>query len=248
MSAVRYAVKGRIARLTLARPEKLNAIDAATMDDLAAAWVRYRDDDGAWLAILTGEGRAFSAGADKSWFEKAALGQDALGEMQRLVAKDPFWSGALDKPVIAAVNGLAVGAAVDLVLRSDLRVAAESAFLLQAEVQRGNFMLFHDNMPSAMAAEMIAGFKIDARRAYEVGVFNRLSPDGKTLDAALEMADELLSRPRDALREALKLLRDLKYAGAVVPRALIDRYATTVSKSFVGSDAWKRATDDILKK
>lgn len=247
MTLVRYEKDGHLAVITLCRSDRLNALNEPMMAELRAAWIRYRDDDDAWLAMLTAEGRAFSAGADRSWFADARQGDDALGRMQRLVGRDPYWSGALDKPTMVALNGLAVGAGVDLVLRADFRVAAESAVLQQAEVERGNFMLFHDQLPPAIAAEMIAGFPISARRAYEVGVFNRVVPDAELAAAARAMAAELLSRPPLVLHEALKLLRDLKYAGAVVPRSLIDRHTTEISRRLVDTDDWREATAGLLE-
>ena len=248
MKTVRYEKSGHLVVITLSRPEKLNALNEELMAGLREAWVRYRDDDDAWLAILTAEGRAFCAGADKSWFAAASGGRDALGAVQRLIREDPYWSGALDKPTMVSVNGLAVGAAVDLVLRADFRVAAQSAVFRQAEVERGNFMLFHDNLPSAIAAEMMAGFPITAQRAYEVGMINRLVPDAALREVTQAMADELLSRPPLVLHEALKLLRDLKYAGTMVPRSLVDRYATEVSRGFVQTEDWKEATAALLEK
>lgn len=247
MTLVRYEKDGHLVVITLCRAEKLNALDEAMMTGLREAWTRYRDDDDAWLAMLTAEGRAFSAGADRSWFAQAMRGVDALSRMQRLVGMDPYWSGALDKPTMVAVNGLAVGAGVDLVLRADFRVAADSAVLRQAEVERGNFMLFHDQLPPAIAAEMIAGFPIGARRAYELGVFNRIAPQAELQDVARAMADELLSRPPLVLHHALKLLRDLKYAGAVVPRSLIDRYTIEVSRGLVDTEDWREATGALLE-
>lgn len=247
MTLVRYEKDGHLAIITLRRPEKLNALNEAMMEELREAWIRYRDDDDAWLAMLTAEGRAFSGGADRSWFVDAQQGGDALGRMQRLVGRDPYWSGALDKPTMVAVNGMAVGAGVDLVLRADFRVAAENAVLRQAEVERGNFMLFHDLLPPAIAAEMIAGFPVSARRAYEIGVFNRLASDADVMTVARAMADELLSRPPLVLHQALKLLRDLKYAGAIVPRTLIDRYATEVSRGLVDTEDWREATAGLLE-
>ena len=77
---VQYARQDHLATLTLHRPEKLNAIDAPMQAALAAAWQRFEADDEAWVAILTGSGRAFCAGADRSWFQRIAAGEDGLGE------------------------------------------------------------------------------------------------------------------------------------------------------------------------
>lgn len=248
MSLVRYEKTHHLVTITLSRPEKLNALSEELMAELCMAWRRYGDDDDAWLAILAAEGRAFSAGADKSWFEKAQNGEDSLRLVQDAIRRDPYWSGTLDKPTMVAVNGLAVGGGVDLVLRADFRVAAQSATFLQAEVERGNFMLFHDNLPPAIAAEMMAGFPISAQRAYDVGMVNRVAADQQLMEEARAMADTLLSRPPLVLRQALKLLRDLKYAGTIVPRSLIDRYTTEISRGFVATEDWKEANAAMLEK
>jgi len=249
MALVEYEKKGNhLVVVRLNRPEKLNAFDMDMTVALGEAWIRYRDDDDAWIAILTGTGRAFTAGADKSWFDMALKGQDSVGIFLDLTSKDLYWSGHLDKPVITAVNGFAIGAGLDLVLRSDLRIAGESAWFQQPEVERGNFMLFNDNLPHAISAEMVAGFRISAKRAYDVGMINRVTSDEKVMDTALELAGELLTRVPLALHHALKTLRDIKNAGTVVPRSMIDQYTTTLSKALMNTEDFKEATSALLEK
>ncbi len=249
MAAVEYEKRdGHLVVITMNRPERLNAIDEAMLTGLRDSWLRFSDDDDAWVAVLRGSGRAFTAGADKSWFEKAQRGESTPEEFLNLTAQDLYWSGRLDKPVITAVNGLAVGAGVDLALRSDLRVAAESAWFQQAEVQRGNFMLFNDSLPHAIAAELAAGFRIPAQRAYEVGMVNRLAPDNKVMDAAMELAEGLLSRVPLAVLYALKTLRDMKNVPAMVPRRLVDHYTTVVSNSLMNTEDFKEATAAMIEK
>lgn len=248
MGIVRYEKKGHLVTVTLNRPEKLNALSLEMLEELRKAWFRYRDEDDAWVAILSGAGRAFCAGADKSLFAKAQQGYDYLGEFLHAVMMDPFWSGKLEKPVIAAVNGYAIGGGLELVLKSDLRVAGETANFQQPEVERGNIVVFYDNLPSAIAAEMMSGFMIPARRAFEVGMINRLVPDEKVMDAAIEMAETLLSRPPLVLHNALKILRDLKNAGTIVPRSMLNHYSTSLSKELVATEDWKEATAALLEK
>jgi enoyl-CoA hydratase/carnithine racemase len=249
MAAVEYEKRdGHVVVITMNRPERLNGIDEEMLAGLRDSWLRFSNDDDAWVAVLTGAGRAFTAGADKSWFEKAQRGESTPEQFLDLTAQDLYWSGRLDKPVITAVNGLVVGAGVDLTLRSDLRVAAESAWFQQAEVQRGNFMLFNDNLPHAIAAELTAGFRIPARRAYEVGMVNRVAPDDKVMDAAMEVADGLLSRVPLAVFYALKTLRDMKNVPAMVPRRLLNHYTTVVSNSLMNTEDYKEATTAMLEK
>lgn len=248
MALVEYEKKNHLVIITMNRPEKKNALNEDMLRSLREAWRRYQDDEGAWLAIITGRGDAFTVGADKTWFVKALQGEDSLGMFSRSIAQDPYWSGTLDKPTIAAVNGLAIGAGVDLVLRADLRIACESASFKQLEVERGNVMIFFDNLPCAIAAEMISGFAISARRAYEVGILNRVVQDDKLMDTAMEMAEELLSRPPLALYHALKILRDMKNAATIVPRSLINHYTNELSRNLFRTEDFHEATAALLEK
>jgi enoyl-CoA hydratase/carnithine racemase len=249
MALVEYEKNDRhLATITLNRPDRLNAFDADMTVALGEAWAKFSNDEDAWVAILTGRGRAFTAGADKSWFDMAAKGGDAVGTFQSLIARDPYWSGRLDKPVIAAVNGFAIGTGLDLVLRSDLRVAGENTWFQQPEVSRGNVMVFFDGLPHAIAAEMIAGFRIPAKRAYDVGMINRVVADEKVMDAAIEVADELLTRVPLALYHALKILRDIKNAAAIIPRTMMDHYTTVLSKELMKTEDFKEATAALLNK
>jgi enoyl-CoA hydratase/carnithine racemase len=248
MTLVEYEKRdNHLAIITLNRPEKLNAVNEELLADLRKSWLRYQEDEDAWLAILTGKGRAFTAGADKSWFERSLQEADSLGICLEKISKDHYWSGTLDKPVIAAINGFCVGFGLDLVLKSDLRVAADSAWFQQPEVARGNVVVLFDNLPGAMAAEMISGFRISARRAYEVGMINRIAPDGQVLETALEMAEDLLQKTPLALYHALKILRDLKNGGTVVPRRMLDHYTTALSKELTRTEDYQATTAALLK-
>ena len=249
MSYVEYEKKNNhIAVITLNRPEKLNALNPEMMADLCKAWIKYSDDDDAWIALLTGKGRAFTCGGDKSWIELAAKGQGGPDVFWKATLKDPYWSGQLEKPVVTAVNGLTIGAGVDLFLRSDLRIAAESAWFKQAEVDRGNIMIFYDNLPCAMAAEMISGFTISAQRGYDVGMINRVVPDDKVMDTAMEMAEELLTRVPLAVHNALKILRDIKNTSTAIPRQMLNHYTTLLSKELIQTEDFKEATSALVEK
>lgn len=248
MHHVEYAKKDHLATITLNRPDKLNAFNRDMLMALRESWIRYRDDEDAWIAVLTGSGKAFSAGADKEWFEKSLSGDTSIDDFTDITSRDPYWSGQLDKPVVAAVNGPCVGAGLHLVLRADLRTAAQSAWFQQPEVQRGGIMVMFDNLPCAIASEMISGFRISAQRAYEVGMINRLFPDDALMEGSMKLAEELLDRQPLALYHALKMLRDVKNAAAVVPRSLIDRYAVELSKSLMNTEDWTEGATAFLEK
>ena len=248
MGAVEYQKKNHLSIIALNRPEKLNTFTEEMFVALRECWTRFYEDEDAWIAILTARGKSFSAGADKEWFRKTLAGEASVETFAKLTEKDPYWSGKLDKPVIAAVNGFCIGAGVDLVLRADMRTAAQGAWFQQIEVQRGNVAFFFDNLPGAIAAEMISGFRITAQRAYEVGMINRVIPEDQLMDKTMELAEELLTRQPLALYHALKLLRDMKNASAVVPRNLIDRYTTELSKALMHTEDWKEGAVAFLGK
>jgi enoyl-CoA hydratase len=234
---VQYATQGHLATLTLDRPAKLNAIDAPMQAALAAAWERFEQDEDAWIAILTGNGRAFCAGADRSWFERIARGEDGMGEFLAGVNRDPYWSGALSKPTIVAVEGLALGAGLDLVLRADLRVAADNARFQLPEVDLGSVIVLWDNLPYALTAELLAGFPLDAPRAHAAGMLNRLAPPGGALAAAETLAAELLAKPRDALRAALGMLRGIRQTNVVPSQDALRARSTEVARQLAAASA-----------
>ena len=237
--AVHYTLQGNLATITLDRPAKLNAIDADTQAALAAAWRRFEQDEDAWIAILAANGRAFCAGADRSWFARIASGADGLGEFLAGVNRDPYWSGQLTKPTIVAVEGFALGAGLDLVLRADFRVAAEDARFQLPEVDLGSVIVLWDNLPYALTAELLAGLPLEARRAHAAGMINRLAPRGGALACAQALAAELLAKPRAALRAALGILRELRHANAIPSQDALRERSTEVSRRLVASATWR---------
>lgn len=248
MASVEYSKRGHLVTITLARPERLNAIDAAMQEELATAWRRYDADDDAWLAIVSGRGRAFCAGADRSWFEGMQRGEDSLGRFLAGIDADPYWSGVIDKPSIAAIDGAAVGAGVDLALRADLRVASEGSSLRLPEIELGSFVLLWENLPYALAAEMLCGATIDAQRAHQVGLVNRLAPAGGALAAATAWAEELLARPPLALSAALKALREIRRLNAVPSSAALRAQSTAQSQRLAASEDAREAVAAWLQR
>jgi len=244
---VEYVKSGHLVTITLDRPARLNAIDEEMQAALAAAWTRYEQDEDAWLAILAANGRAFCAGADRSWFERIARGEDGLGLFLQGVNRDPYWSGAISKPTIAAVNGLTVGAGVDLVLRADLRVAADNAVFQLREVDLGGVLVLWDNLPYAITAEMVAGAELSAQRAHAIGMINRLAPPGGVLECARAWARELLAKPPRALRQALQILRDIRNANAVPPTRALRDLTTDASRRLAASAEWQASVASWLQ-
>src|SRR5215468_5921599 len=137
MSSVLYEHKDRIVTITMNRPDAMNAIDLDTNQALIEAWTRFRDDDTAWVAILTGAGdKAFSAGADLKKMIPAAFGSSRGGRGHNDYGLGGITRGLeIWKPMIAAVNGYALAGGLELALACDLRVAAEHATFGLTEVR-----------------------------------------------------------------------------------------------------------------
>ena len=134
---VRYEHTGRIVSITIDRPEAMNAIDPETHQALIEAWTRFRDDDGAWVAIFTGAGdKAFSAGADLKKMIPAAFGAEGRRRGHNDLGLGGITRGLeIWKPMIAAVNGHCLAGGMELALACDLRIAVPHATFGLPEVR-----------------------------------------------------------------------------------------------------------------
>jgi enoyl-CoA hydratase/carnithine racemase len=176
------------------RPERLNALGLEMRTELAAAWREFRNDPNAEVAIYTGVGRAFCAGEDmKESVERGMAGG------ARPNAENPYDEGTLTKPVIAAINGYAMGGGFQLAEKSDMRVAAKGAIFEMSEAKRwllgGYNHGFIGGMSHAVATEMAFAFRFTAERLYELGWVNRLVEPDDLMPAARKMADHLMTLP-----------------------------------------------------
>ena len=210
--AVRYEPQGKIAWITLDRPEALNTFDRAMHIELHDAWTAFRDDPGLWVAVVTGAGeRAFSAGADvRSW---GAPGDDTRphphGPGRHLWETRYDWDlqGGLEvwKPTIAAINGYCIGEGLTLALACDLRIASEKAMFQFPEIQIGV-----PTIAGAVRAPRVIGLgaalellligdRVDAPRAYDMGLVNRVVPHEQLLDEAGRWAERLARNAPQAM-------------------------------------------------
>lgn len=192
MAVVETERQGQIMLVRLNRPDRLNALGQELRAEMAAAWCEFRDNDALEVAVFTGTGRAFCAGEDmKESVQRGAPGSDK----RRL--EDPFMNGTLQKPVIGAINGYAMGGGFMLVERTDLRVAVTGAVFEVSEAKRwllgGYNHGFLASLPHPIATEMALGFRFTAERLYQVGFLNRLVEPDQLLPTAFEMAEHLLT-------------------------------------------------------
>lgn len=184
--------RGHVAYVTLNRPEVLNAINPALLAELAEAARRFRNDPDLWVAILTGAGeRAFCAGWDLKWHA-------ADPEASRALRPSPGPLADCWKPIIAAVNGYAVGGGLELALDCDIIVAVEDARFGVPEPRRGQMTdTGAQRLPRILPLKLamgllLTGKLIDAAEAYRVGLINQVVPRGQLMDAAERCAAEVL--------------------------------------------------------
>ena len=212
MSFVNYEVQGAVAILTTNRPEALNALNSQVLSDLDEAITKVEADDGVHAVILTGAGRSFVAGAD-------------IGEMKSFSARDGKKFGVhgggvflrlenLSKPVIAAVNGFALGGGCELAMSCDIRLASEKAKFGQPEVGLGITPGFGgtQRLPRIVgiskAMELILTAKvINAAEAERIGLVSAVYPPEELMDKAMELANAICANAPIAVAESKRCIR-----------------------------------------
>jgi enoyl-CoA hydratase/carnithine racemase len=194
------------------RPDRLNALGQQMKIDLRDAWQQFLDDDSARVAILTGSGRAFCAGRDIK-----EQNEGVMGNFTQKPDRPPhYWIPRVEKPTIAAVNGLALGVGCFMACGTDLRIMSEDAELGFPELPTailGPWDLAATQMiPWAIACELaLLGQRISARRAYEIGLANRVVAADELESSAREMADQLAALPPKHLVAMLRLTRKTQF-------------------------------------
>jgi len=209
MAVVETEKHGQILLVRLNRPERMNALGFQLRTEMADAFTEFKENPDLEVAVLTGTGRAFCAGEDM----KESLERGTPGSGGKPVT-DPFREGTIDKPVIAAVNGFAMGGGFMLVERTDLRVAVRGAVFEVSEAKRWllggyNHGLFA-GLPHPVATEMALGFRFTAERLHEVGFLNRLVDPDELLPTSFEMAEHLLTLPPASRVNTVYMMREMR--------------------------------------
>jgi enoyl-CoA hydratase len=206
-------VNQNIGLITINRPDKLNALNHDTLVELKAALENLRSDENIFVVIITGSGeKAFVAGADISEINKlnmlegkkfAEFGQSVFSMIEKF-----------EKPVIAAVNGFALGGGCELALACHIRLASENAKFGQPEVNLGIIPGYGGTqrltrlINSGRAAEMIlTADMIDSNEALRIGLVNKVYPQSELQSQAFEMAVKIASKGQQAIRLALKAIK-----------------------------------------
>jgi enoyl-CoA hydratase/carnithine racemase len=231
---------GPIRVVRLNRPEQLNATNHELHSGLAALFPQLDADDAARVAVITGNGRAFSAGGDFSYIDE--LARDAGRRHESLTHGRQIVTGmvACRVPIVAAVNGPAVGLGCSIVALSDIVYMAESAHLADPHVLVG--LVAADGGPVTwplltslqLAKEYaLTGERIPAPRAAQIGLVNHVCPDGEVLDQALACARRIAKLPRRAAEDTKRIL-NMHLERAVL--ATLDFALTAEDRSFTSPE------------
>jgi enoyl-CoA hydratase len=225
MSTIRSERRGSVELLTLDRPKALNALDRATLEELVDSCERLRTDTSVRAVVVTGEGRAFAAGADIA--EMRGLDAQQAEAFSRFGHKAMDAFEQLRVPTIAAVNGYAFGGGCELACACDWIYASEKAKFGQPEVNLGLIPGFGGTgrllrrVGSAWAKEMIlTGEPIDAETALRIGLVNRVFAPEALVDAALDAGETLSAKGPIAIATAKRVIQQGQDADSRTSHAL----------------------------
>ena len=216
---IRYEKKGRIALVTLNRPEKLNAWTALMEGEFIDAVNKTATDDDLSVLLVTGEGRGFCAGADIGGWAQNIATRDERPPPSPMLARDgsPEVPLALSrgKPAIAAINGPAIGIGLTMTLACDIRIASDRARFSARFVKIG----LTPECGSTRYLPLVAGFSnalflaltgriIEADEAKDRGLVDRIVPHDSLMDEAMSLAEEIAGNPTDAVWAAKRLIHE----------------------------------------
>jgi enoyl-CoA hydratase len=210
---------GHVVTVTMNRPDKRNAWSGDMIHGMAAVWDAIDDDDTVRVAILTGAGGNFCAGADlTAMSSQRSGGDDGFADKvagANLAFRGMLRSARLMKPLIAAVEGYALAGGTEILQATDIRVAAETATFGLAEVQRalfpvgGSTVRLQRQVPYTKAMEiLLTGDRIGAEEALRIGLIGRVVPEGDSLKVAGEIADRIARNGPLAVQAVLRSVRE----------------------------------------
>lgn len=249
--AVDVSIESHVATVTMNRPEALNAFDSAQMQAVIDAFSGLRDDDQVRVVILTGAGeRSFAAGAD-------------IKKMANMTSEEGFTFGRLGhaladsierfpRPVIAAINGFALGGGCEVALASDIRLASENAVFAQPEVTFGippgwgGSQRLTRLLGPGLASELIfTGRRVTADEALRIGLVNAIYPLAELMPAARSLADAIAKSSPRAVAQSKTLIRlalngSIDEGLAVEARAFGEAFETEDQREGMGAFVEKR--------
>ena len=227
MASVEVTVENHIATVLLNRPEAMNSVDPEMRASLHQTWERIKTDDDIWVAIITGAGdKAFSTGSDlkktmpiQETFARQTFGSPIAGAGAMISGLET------DKPLIAAVNGYAMGGGMELALACDIRICSQNAQFALSEVKVGSLPGSGgtQRLPRAVSLSnamlmLLTGDRIDADEAYRIGLVSKVVPQAELMPAARGIAEKIAANAPLSVRAAKRLVRqglDMPLAQAI---------------------------------
>jgi enoyl-CoA hydratase len=247
---------GHVLTVTMNRPERRNALSPSMMAALGDAWDEVNSDPHIRVAILTGAGGSFCAGADLQAMTQSHPGDafersEGTSDLTRGVIKPLLKGFLLDKPLIAAVEGAAVAGGTEILQATDIRIAGESARFGVSEVRWGLYPLggsvvrLRRQIPYAQAADiLLTGRHVRAPEARDIGLITEVVPDGTALDRAREVAGVIAANGPVAVQAVLRALR----ATEAVPEAEAMRIDSEIGMPVFTSDDAKEGPLAFMEK
>lgn len=245
--------QGRVALLTLNRPDKMNALTMAMRPQFSQALQEAQEDDGVRVLILTGAGRGFCSGADVALQAARAAGQQDASRQAMLQLVGEFILGfeKINKPVIAAVNGIAAGIGLTLALASDIRIASANARFSGIWVKRG---LIADGGATLLLPQIVGmekalelcftGDIVDAGEAERIGLVSRVVPHEELMRRALELAERIAGNPPVAVELTKRVMWE-NIRNRLREQLLLETYAQNVCR---GTQDHKEAVNAFMQK
>jgi enoyl-CoA hydratase/carnithine racemase len=247
--AVDYEKEGKVAIFTINRPEAMNALNLETMRELRDAMTDFRDDPELWVGIVTGAGeKAFCGGADiKNTLPfMKEHSRDVWSFPASIMRGLELW-----KPLIAAINGMALGGGLELALACDIRIAAEGARLGTPEVTLGlipgwgGTQRLPRAVPWCNAAELLlTGKLVDAQEAYRIGLVNKVVPQAEVMATAKEYAGAICKAAPLAVRAAKEAM--LRGSAMTIEEGL--RLESSLVAYVMGTEDFAEGTGAFVEK
>ncbi len=247
LGSVELEMKGKVAFVTLKRPEKLNALNKEMWIGIKKKLEEVNLDEEVKVVVLTGEGRAFSAGDDIYEMFKAETFRQSWDFFLQIVYPSLEAFLKLEKISIAAVNGLAVGGGCEITLLCDLAFASEKAFFAVPEIKIGAFppiatSLLPDLIGYKRAAYLIfTGERISAKEAKEIGLINDFFPENKFFQETKKIAEEIANLPEYSLK-LIKIWLNRKRKNKRFKEAIKDLVLLSQTKEY------RERTEAFIKK
>ena len=237
--------------ITLNRPEKYNAVDEVMHSELARVWTDISTDPETRVAVVTGAGKAFSAGGDLEMVQRMAGNYDQVASMLTEMSDLVYNMINCEKPVVSAINGIAVGAGLVVALLADISICAEDALLGDGHVKLGVAAGDHAAIIWPLLAGMakaryylLTGEMLSGADAERIGMVSKALPRDKVLEEALRIAETLATGSQLAIRWTRRALNNwLKTAGPI-----FDQSAAYEMLSFMGPDVVEGAASLLEKR